>query len=155
MRQGYIYFFRTDGGHNYVKIGRSANPRARLDALSGEAGHRLAVIGIMLSDDVCVEEGEIHRAFAVHRRHGEWFDGAVVDLLAPYRGRFLLGFPDASQELLSDEPELPPKTQRIELRVADIDLRSWRKAAAQEKRTLSEWIRHACDERSANGHGQP
>lgn len=45
-----------------------------------------------------------------------------------------------------DEPQLPPKLSRVELRIARSDLRAWREAAVREKQKLSEWIRCACDE---------
>jgi hypothetical protein len=50
---------------------------------------------------------------------------------------------------MSDDPQLPPKLSRIDLRIAPSDLRAWREAAVREKQKLSEWIRRACDERVA------
>jgi len=47
---------------------------------------------------------------------------------------------------MTDDPQLPPKVSRVELRIARSDLRSWREAAVREKQKLSEWIRRACDE---------
>ena len=56
---GYVYFFQAKSG--LVKIGRSAKPAARLRALSGEAGERLAVLGVMQSGDSVAEESTLHR----------------------------------------------------------------------------------------------
>ena len=50
---------------------------------------------------------------------------------------------------MTEEPQLPPKLARVELRIAASELRSWREAAVREKQKLSEWIRRACDERMA------
>lgn len=47
---------------------------------------------------------------------------------------------------MTDDPQLPPKLSRVELRIAKSDLRAWREAAVREKQKLSEWIRCACDE---------
>jgi hypothetical protein len=48
---------------------------------------------------------------------------------------------------MTEDPQLPPKLSRVELRIATTDLRAWREAAVREKQKLSEWIRRACDER--------
>jgi hypothetical protein len=48
-----------------------------------------------------------------------------------------------------EDPQLPLKLLRVELRIASSDLRAWREAAVREKQKLSEWIRRACDERMA------
>lgn len=50
---------------------------------------------------------------------------------------------------MTDEPHLPPKLLRVELRIAASDLRAWRATAVREKQKLSEWIRRACDEHMA------
>lgn len=92
MKAHYIYFFQD--AKLRVKIGRTADPRRRLRALSGLVGHRLTIIGVMLSDDACAEESAIHRALAEHRIEGEWFDSIVVSKLDPYRTRFLDDLPE-------------------------------------------------------------
>jgi len=50
---------------------------------------------------------------------------------------------------MPEDPQLPPKESRVELRISPEDLRAWREAAVREKKKLSEWIRCACDERIA------
>jgi len=46
---------------------------------------------------------------------------------------------------MDDPSKLPPKIERLQLRIARGDLRVWREAAVREKQKLSEWIRRACD----------
>ena len=41
---------------------------------------------------------------------------------------------------------LPKNDERIELRVPAEDLERWRATAEAEGRTLSQWIRHRCNE---------
>lgn len=43
---------------------------------------------------------------------------------------------------------LPKKRQRIDLRVTRNDVILWRRIADAEKVTLSDWIRHACNDRA-------
>jgi hypothetical protein len=57
------------------------------------------------------------------------------------------GFRAVHSTDVSEDPQLPPKLSRVELRIATSDLRVWREAAVREKQKLSEWIRRACDER--------
>jgi hypothetical protein len=45
-----------------------------------------------------------------------------------------------------EEPHLPLKLDRIDLRIAKEKLRAWKAAAVRADKKLSEWIRIACDE---------
>jgi hypothetical protein len=47
--------------------------------------------------------------------------------------------------MTAEPPSLPPKSMRVDLRVANADLRAWREAAVRAKQNLSEWIRQTCD----------
>jgi predicted DNA-binding protein len=92
---GYVYFYQA--ADTTVKVGWSADPQYRLRALSSIAGHRLTVIGVMLSDKTRKEEARILRDFAEHCLEGEWFDAAVLPKIEIYRSRFLAELPETQQ----------------------------------------------------------
>lgn len=105
MSQGYVYFFQAQDTR--VKIGKTDDPHRRLRDLKRKAG-RLTVIGVMESAEPLAEEARIHRECAEHCIEGEWFYGAVLTKIEPYRKRFLEKFPKPKQVLIQTwvRPEL-------------------------------------------------
>jgi len=67
---GYIYVLR--GGELY-KIGRSANPKARIKSLSTVSPVALEVICLSETNDMVGVEIQLHERFADKRQQGEWF----------------------------------------------------------------------------------
>ena len=67
---GYIYVLR--GGELY-KIGRSANPKARIKSLSTVSPVALEVICLSQTHDMVGVEIQLHERFADKRQQGEWF----------------------------------------------------------------------------------
>lgn len=53
-----------------VKIGQSANPKARLRQLQTASPERLELAAVLDH----VSEAELHSALACYRTHGEWFE---------------------------------------------------------------------------------
>jgi len=68
-----VYFLRAAG---LVKIGRTSNVRVRLRKLQKTSPVELQLLLVLRrgSDDAKTLEAELHRRFAEHRRHGEWFE---------------------------------------------------------------------------------
>jgi hypothetical protein len=77
-RESFVYFLECKGA-NAIKIGRSVDPRARLEAL--QAGCPLPLHFIVKVRGGTEEEGMLHRRFGHLRIHGEWFraEGDLVD----------------------------------------------------------------------------
>ena len=70
MPQTQCVYMLTDGAR--VKIGTTANLDKRISALSGACGVRLELIRIFAHAGPRVEKW-LHKRFAEHRTHGEWF----------------------------------------------------------------------------------
>jgi len=62
------YFIQADSG-GPVKIGKTGNPEQRLKDMQTGSPVKLMIIHI-INEDV---ESQMHRRFAKHRIHGEWF----------------------------------------------------------------------------------
>ncbi len=79
-----VYFIR-DRGTGLVKIGVSHNPDSRMKQLrtSGD----VELLGSFPGD--VPEEAKLHRQFAEHRRHGEWFEASpgLLELIKSHGGR--------------------------------------------------------------------
>jgi hypothetical protein len=69
-RPSWVYFLQADGG-GPVKIGRSANPQARVEELQQGSPVQLRLLAVCRGGHR--REAELHRQFAAQRLHGEWF----------------------------------------------------------------------------------
>jgi len=67
----YVYFIRQRGT-NFVKIGKSQNPIARLSNLQTSTPTVLEMMGYVPQNKRFNEE-TLHKRFAAHRVQGEWF----------------------------------------------------------------------------------
>jgi hypothetical protein len=70
MTKRFVYVI----GPSVVKIGTTDDLSARLAALQTCSPVKLAVLWSTVADDGAQMEGQLHRAFADRRLHGEWFD---------------------------------------------------------------------------------
>lgn len=75
-----IYFLRADGT-NFVKIGRSVTPQARLRAVQSGCMYRLKMLKSIAVYDAAGCESYWHKALRAYRMQGEWFDLPVPFLL--------------------------------------------------------------------------
>lgn len=69
-----VYFIQVqepDGMAGPIKIGCSVNPSSRISALFGWCPYPLSIIAT--APGCRVAEGFLHKRFAQHRIHGEWF----------------------------------------------------------------------------------
>lgn len=78
-----IYFVQPVNG-GLVKIGRSATPHSRLAQLQAHSPLELKIVGVARGSSLI--ENLLHRRFAAHRQHGEWFEPceelqAIIDKL--------------------------------------------------------------------------
>ena len=64
-----VYFIRAESGQ--IKIGVSVDVVRRMQDLQGASPSRLELLGTVSGG--LREEGRLHRKFAAHRLHGEWF----------------------------------------------------------------------------------
>jgi len=64
-----VYFIRAESGQ--IKIGVSVDVVERLQDLQSASPSRLELLGTVSGG--LREEGRLHRKFAAHRLHGEWF----------------------------------------------------------------------------------
>ncbi len=72
-----VYFVRA-GADGYIKIGHSKNVKNRIKDLQTASPVPLDVMCVIDGDKRM--ETELHRRFAKHRDHGEWFRPGI-DLL--------------------------------------------------------------------------
>lgn len=70
QRQGFVYYVEAEE-IGLTKIGTSRNVRARLNALQDDMPFALRVVFTCTGD--LKLESALHRRFAQHRKHGEWF----------------------------------------------------------------------------------
>ena len=61
-------------GTNRFNIGRSKNPEARLRQLASASPVTLRLVGKRRCLDAVAEVRKLHEAFALARKHGEWFE---------------------------------------------------------------------------------
>jgi len=69
-RKNYVYFIKSET-NDYIKIGKSYNPKERLKGLQGSSPVKLRLLktvegGLFL-------EHILHTYFRKYRHHGEWF----------------------------------------------------------------------------------
>lgn len=75
-----VYFIRA-ATVGLIKIGKADNARTRFRNLQMMSPDTLILMGVMVCNEGGVLERVLHRRFAEHRRHGEWF-AASDDLIA-------------------------------------------------------------------------
>lgn len=66
-----IYLVQAEAG-GPIKIGTAVDPERRLDALRGSCPIPLRMLRVLEGD--ITEELWLHKRFAEHRLHGEWFE---------------------------------------------------------------------------------
>lgn len=98
-----VYFIRS---RQYVKIGVSVNPRARIATIQSSIPEPLEVLGIVEGDSAL--EAELHRRFADLRCHGEWFrdDASIRQAIASMKNAPL---PHPRRKIVAPRPVAPPK----------------------------------------------
>lgn len=76
-----IYFIKADNG--LTKIGLSINLEERFRRLQADSPCVLTLLFTVNSDDAYTLEQDLHKQFAIYRRHGEWFflsDSALAEI---------------------------------------------------------------------------
>lgn len=66
----YLYFIYSDAAA-LIKIGKTTNPRMRIQCLRSQSAVPLKVVGIVRAHDY--HEKMLHDALVKSRKHGEWF----------------------------------------------------------------------------------
>lgn len=79
--ESHVYFIESESA-GLIKIGRSVDPVSRFNAIRTMSPDKLVLLG-SVPETVC-SESELHKKFAKHRRHGEWFEDVpeIRDLIA-------------------------------------------------------------------------
>lgn len=73
-RSGFVYLITNPAWPGLVKIGKAANPRARLAALNtADPYRRFRVVYQQFFDQALQVESELHSRLADRRVDGEWF----------------------------------------------------------------------------------
>lgn len=80
--QRQVYVMQNDIG--LVKIGVSNNPMVRARQITNSSGIKTNVLNIYdtMGIDAFIIEKELHKLFKCDRRHGEWFNGEILDVLS-------------------------------------------------------------------------
>jgi len=92
-KAGFVYLLACNEG--YCKIGRSANPTARLERIKTLPPFDIRLVHVIDAGDMCGAEEALHDRFARKRRRGEWFKLSPIDVwliksLATYqRGQWI------------------------------------------------------------------
>ncbi len=73
-RRGKVYFVRPVGHAGPIKIGFTSYMRERMNAMLAWSPYRLEILA-MIDGDLGVEKA-LHKKFAEHRLHHEWFTPA-------------------------------------------------------------------------------
>lgn len=68
--QEYVYFIK---GGDYVKIGKTANVKKRINDIRTCCPGGLGIIAVVKTDRACSLENYVHLFFKEKRVHGEWF----------------------------------------------------------------------------------
>lgn len=71
--ESHVYFIESKAS-GLIKIGRSINPAGRFSAIRTMSPEELSLLGSV--PESVYSEGELHKRFAKHRKHGEWFQDA-------------------------------------------------------------------------------
>jgi len=81
VEPGFVYFIQAESG-GLIKVGTALDPLVRLVNLQSGSPLRLVVLGCLRGGRTL--ERALHREFADHRRHFEWFEAnaAIVEFIA-------------------------------------------------------------------------
>lgn len=85
--ESHVYFIESEAS-GLIKIGRSIDPTSRFKAIRTMSPDELVFLGSV--PEKVYSEADLHKKFAEHRKHGEWFDAApeIRELIAEVlRGR--------------------------------------------------------------------
>ena len=69
-KKGYIYVIKC---HDWYKIGKAFNIKERLGALQTGNPYELEIVHSIKCNDYTLVENRLHKRYAFHRGHGEWF----------------------------------------------------------------------------------
>jgi hypothetical protein len=75
LEERQVYFIQAEG-LGLIKIGVANCSHSRLRCLAPMSPAPLTLLGAVKTDKVGSLEKELHRQFAEHRSHGEWFKAA-------------------------------------------------------------------------------
>ena len=78
VKPGYVYLLLAKNG--LVKIGRSVNPRSRIDGIISTAPTHVGLYHLIQTHDMFGLERHLHLRFEESRHHGEWFRISDPDL---------------------------------------------------------------------------
>lgn len=67
-----IYFVKA-ATLGLIKIGKADNARTRFRTMRTMSPDTLVLLGVMVCKEAGALERRLHRRFAAHRSHGEWF----------------------------------------------------------------------------------
>lgn len=70
---GYVYNI-SNPETGLTKIGRTKNPKRRMQQLRGEHGKQLRYTSLRNSENTPKDEKRLHKVFGSRRKDGEWFD---------------------------------------------------------------------------------
>ena len=79
-RPGYVYLLRAIEPHNHYKIGRSSQPKKRIETLSVKLPYPIKPICLIKTDDMIELESNLHNMFDNKRVGGEWFQLDDTDI---------------------------------------------------------------------------
>lgn len=71
-----VIYFTQNSQDQAIKIGYSSDPIRRRAGLQSACSSKLILLGTIPGG--LEHEGELHRRFAHHRLHGEWFNGTIL-----------------------------------------------------------------------------
>lgn len=106
---GWVYFLLGEDTGRF-KIGHAKDVEKRLKACQVGCSERLGVYGVIPAVDPAKLERAIHKRFARHRLHGEWFKDAgdfeIADFVDAY-GYELGGTHRIWEEIMPDGTPVP------------------------------------------------
>ncbi len=81
VAESHVYFIESEAS-GLIKIGRSIDPTSRFNAIRTMSPDALVFLGSV--PEKVYSEADLHKKFAEHRKHGEWFDAApeIRELIA-------------------------------------------------------------------------
>ena len=71
---GYVYVIQDIDISMLYKIGRTINPKDRLNKFAVELPFATEIVAIVATDDAPTLEWQLHQRYAESRKRGEWFD---------------------------------------------------------------------------------
>ncbi len=70
---GYVYVIEDKDRPGMYKIGRTKNPKRRLQQITSNTGSELDYLRLIRANDAKREEKRLHQQYGYSRRAGEWF----------------------------------------------------------------------------------